>query len=85
MKHFSPEIKQDPLGINHAQYARDVVLASVRRRFNVMDVVWMSKRCRVLTGMEQKVLTVKYLTRFQERSTTFHVSNIIYLFIFWQK
>ena len=51
MKHFSPEIKQDPLGINHAQYARDVVLASVRRRFNVMDVVWMSKRRRVPTGL----------------------------------
>ena len=32
------------------QYAHDVVLTSVRRRFNVMDVVWMSKRCRLLTG-----------------------------------
>ena len=32
------------------QYAHDVVLTCVRRRFNVMDVVWMSKRCRVLTG-----------------------------------
>ena len=31
------------------QYAHDVVLTSVRRRFNVMDVVWMSKRYRVLT------------------------------------
>ena len=51
MKHFSPEIKQDPLGINHVQYVRDVVFASVRRRFNVTDVVWMSKRCRVPTGL----------------------------------
>ena len=32
-----------------SQYAHDVVLTFVRRRFNVMDVVWMSKRCRVLT------------------------------------
>ena len=32
------------------QYAYDVVLTSVRRRFNVMDVVWRSKRRRVLTG-----------------------------------
>ena len=30
-----------------AQYAHDVVLTSMRRRFNVMDVVWMSKRRRV--------------------------------------
>ena len=34
------------------QYAHDVVLTSVRRRFNVMDVVWVSKRCRVLTGLD---------------------------------
>ena len=34
-----------------SQYAHDVVLTSVRRRFNVMDVVWTSKRCRVLTGI----------------------------------
>ena len=34
----------------HAQYAYNVVLTSVRRRFNVMDVVWILKRCRVLTG-----------------------------------
>ena len=27
---------------DHSQYAHDVVLTSVRRRFNVMDVVWMS-------------------------------------------
>ena len=33
-------------------YANDVVLTSVRRRFSVMDVVWMSKRCRVLTGSD---------------------------------
>ena len=33
------------------QYAHDVVLTSVRRRFNVMDVVWMSKGCRVLTEL----------------------------------
>ena len=36
--------------IVHTQYAHDVVLTFVRRRFNVMDVVWMSKRRRVLTG-----------------------------------
>ena len=34
-----------------SQYAHDVVLTSVRRRFKVMDVIWMSKRCRVLTGI----------------------------------
>ena len=33
------------------QYAHDIVLTSVRRRFNVMDVVWTSKRRRVLTGL----------------------------------
>ena len=35
-----------------SQYAHDVVLTSVRSRFNVMDVVWTSKRRRVLTGVE---------------------------------
>ena len=41
-----------------SQYAHDVVLTSVRRRSNVMDVVWTSKRRRVLTGMllSQKLL-----------------------------
>ena len=34
-----------------SQYAHDVVLTSMRRRFNVMDVVWTSKRRRVLTGV----------------------------------
>ena len=34
----------------HAQYAHGVVLTSMRRRFNVMNVVWTSKRRRVLTG-----------------------------------
>ena len=34
-----------------SHYAHDVVLTSVRGRFNVMDVVWMSKRCRVLIGI----------------------------------
>ena len=34
-----------------SQYAHDVVLTSVRHRFNVMDVVWMSKRRRVPTGL----------------------------------
>ena len=37
------------------RYAHDVVLTSVRRRSNVMDVVWMSKRCRVLTGNVLKI------------------------------
>ena len=36
---------------NLSQYALDVVLTSMRRRFNVMDVVWTSKRRRVLTGI----------------------------------
>ena len=53
------------------QYASDVVLTSIRRRFNVMDVVWTSKRRRVLTGLlstsldnyiaNQIELTVHYL------------------------
>ena len=34
-----------------SQYAHDIVLTSIRRRFNVMDVVWTSKRRRVLTGV----------------------------------
>ena len=34
-----------------SQYAHDVVLTSMQRRFNVMDVVWTSKRSRVLTGI----------------------------------
>ena len=34
-----------------SQYAHNVVLTSVRRRVNVMDVVWTSKRRRVLTGL----------------------------------
>ena len=34
-----------------SQYAHDVVLTSMQRRFNVMDVVWTSKRRRVLTGI----------------------------------
>ena len=40
-----------------SQYAHDVVLTSVRRPFNVMDVVWLSKRCRVLTGLLYKKIT----------------------------
>ena len=35
-----------------AQYAHDVVLTSIRRRFNVMDFVWTSKRRRMFTGRE---------------------------------
>ena len=38
------------MGLLNAQYAHDVVLTSMRRRFNVMDVVWTSKRRCVLTG-----------------------------------
>ena len=34
-----------------SQYTHNVVLTSIRRRFNVMDVEWMSKRRRVLTGI----------------------------------
>ena len=34
----------------YTQYAHDVVLKSVQFPFNVMDVVWTSKRRRVLTG-----------------------------------
>ena len=33
------------------QYAHDVVLTSKRRRYNVMDTVWMPKRCRGFTGL----------------------------------
>ena len=40
-----------PFFIVASQYAQNVVLTSIRRRFNAMDVVWMSKRCRVLTGI----------------------------------
>ena len=36
------------------QYAHDVVLTSIRRRFNVMDVVWTSKRRLVLTGKRKE-------------------------------
>ena len=40
------------------QYAHDAILTSERRRFNVMDVVWMSKRCRVLAGsLVQNMIT----------------------------
>ena len=39
-----------------SQYAHDVVLASLRCRFNVMDIVWTSKRSRVLTGIVLEVL-----------------------------
>ena len=35
-----------------SQCAHDVVLTSMRRRFNVMDVVWTSKRRHVLTGIQ---------------------------------
>ena len=38
------------MGLLNAQYAHDVVLTSMRRHSNVMDVVWTSKRRRVLTG-----------------------------------
>ena len=41
------------------QYAHDVVLKSVQRRFNVMDIVWTSKRRRVLSGAN--FFTVKSL------------------------
>ena len=34
-----------------SQYANDVVLKSAQRWFNVMDVVWTSKRRRILTGL----------------------------------
>ena len=35
---------------NTTQYAHDLVLTSMWRRFTDMDVVWTSKRRRVLTG-----------------------------------
>ena len=40
------------------QYAHDVVRTSVRSRFNVMDVVWMSKRCRVLIVAKMEILNI---------------------------
>ena len=42
------------ISTHHPQYAHDVVLTFMRRRFNVRDVVWTSKRLRVLTGYRQK-------------------------------
>ena len=39
-----------------SQCANDVVLTSVRRRFNVMDVVWTSKGRRVLTGLKRSIV-----------------------------
>ena len=36
--------------VDITQYEHDVVLTSIRRRFNVMDVVKTSKQRRVLTG-----------------------------------
>ena len=47
-----------------SQYAHDVVLKSVRRRFNVVDVVWTSKRRRVLT----RLVNIKICKNFRERS-----------------
>ena len=41
-----------------SQYVHDAVLTSVRRYFNVMDVVWMLKRRRVLTGISQLIFEV---------------------------
>ena len=38
------------LSATFAQYAHGVVLTSIQRRFNAMDVAWTSKRRRVLTG-----------------------------------
>ena len=57
-------LTHSPLGhvLTIAQYTHDVVLTSVRRRFNVMNVVWMSKRCRVLTG--QRYLSLTFLLSF---------------------
>ena len=56
-----------------SQYAHDVVLTSMQRRFKVMDVVWTSKRRRVAYGdtftrlavetfFESRMINPKYLT-----------------------
>ena len=59
-----------------AQYVNDVVLTSVQRRFNVMDVVWMSKRCRVLTGREIKMLSIFKGRECLRRCLILVISNI---------
>ena len=46
------------------QYAHDVVLTSVRRRFNVMDVVWTSKRRRVFTEKIHSIFHIFFRTHF---------------------
>ena len=43
-------IRDSTTPLSNTQYAHNVVLTSIRRRFNVMDVVWTSKRRRLLTG-----------------------------------
>ena len=42
--------KKKKNGLELTQYAYDVVLMSIRRRFNVMGVEWTSKQRRLLTG-----------------------------------
>ena len=49
------------------QYAHDVVLTSVRRRFKVMDVAWTSKQRRVLTGQCYHIQFVLLLQSIQHR------------------
>ena len=51
MKKLLKPLSQIDIKKDISQYAHNVVLTTIRRRFNVMDVVWTSKRRRVLTGM----------------------------------
>ena len=48
-----------PWSTSRAQYANDVVSTSVRRRINVINVVWTLKRRRVLTGRSWFLLGFK--------------------------
>ena len=59
-----------------SQYAHDVVLASLRCRFNVMDIVWTSKRSRVLTG-----IVLEFLTNFFPDQLILLMSTVSDLFL----
>ena len=59
-------LTHSPLGhvLTIAQYTHDVVLTSVRRRFNVMNVVWMSND----VGYWESVLINKSIGEMKIRS-----------------
>ena len=70
-----------------SQYAHKVVLASIRRRFNVMDVVWTSKRRRAFT--EFNLNSIFSIQVFQENCVTVKIGliNVTYIFCCfrWEK